>query len=163
MRSFSGVAGVLLVGLFASTSASASNESLTFRRTATGSIEAVVSGTTTGCDVFFYPSNAVTVEGGTVTITSLEASGDCPLPHTLTPYEVTADLGILAAQSYQVVWNQPFVAGNVVQVSAVLVPAAVVGGVAISAPTLSWWGLTVLTLMLGAFAGRHRNFIRSKI
>lgn len=150
--------------LLASASASASNESLSFRRTPSGSIEAVVSGTDSICDVIFLPPNQVTLEGETLTITSPDGGRDCPIPGGPSPYEIATDLGILLGERYVVVWNQP-VAGDVTyQVSAVLVPSAIVGGaVAMSAPTLSWWGLALLALVLGAFALRHRNFTRSKM
>jgi len=158
-----GIRCIFLACLFAPASALATDESLSFRRTASGSIEALVSGITTGCEYVFLPPNEVAVEGATLTITSPGVSGMCYLPHPPTRYSVTADLGILQAQRYQVVWNQPVEVGEALQLSAVLLPAAIVGGGAISAPTMSWWGLSVLTLVLGAFAGRHRNFTRSKI
>lgn len=150
--------------LLASASASASNESLSFRSTPSGSIEAIVSGTDSICDVIFLPSIQVTLEGETLTITSPDGLRFCPIPGAPRPYEVATDLGILRAQRYVVVWNQPIDGGVTHQVSAILVPSAIVGGaVAMSAPTLSWWGLAALALALGAFAIRHRNFTRSNI
>jgi len=166
MRSLSGVPGMLCVFLgclLASASASASNESLSFRRTASGSIEAVVSGTTDGCPPIFLPPDGVVAIGATLTITSQVAGGGCYLPHTPMPYSVTADLGILANQSYQVVWNQPFDAGAPLQLSAALSPAAIVGGTVAAAPALSWWGLAAMGLALGIFAVCHINFNRSRM
>lgn len=154
----------IFLGCFlVSASASASNESLSFRSTPSGSIEAVVTGTDGICDVVFLPTNQVTLEGATITITSPDGLRNCPLPGAPRPYEVATDLGILHEQRYDVVWNQPVSGGMTHQVSAVLVPAAIVGGaVAMPAPTLSWWGLALLTLVLGTFAVRHGKLTRSK-
>ena len=166
MRSLSGVLGiqcVFLGCLLASASVSASNESLSFKRTASGSIEAVVSGITDGCPPVFLPPNAIAVDGATVTITSSVESWLCFLPQAPVSYIVTGDLGILANQSYQVVWNQPFDAGAPLQLSGVLLPAAIVGGTVVAAPALSWWGLAVLGLALGMFAVCHINFSRPRI
>ncbi|MEO5561615.1 MAG: hypothetical protein ABIR10_18255 [Dokdonella sp.] len=155
---------VLLGCLFVSASASATDESLSFRRTASGSIEAVVSGRDNLCGEIFWPANQVTIEGGTITINSPEQQRDCSLPRDPPlPYSVTADLGTLPAQRYDVVWNQTLSVGGPLHVSGVLVPAAIGGAVAMSAPTLSWWGLALLALVLGAFALRHRNFVRPSI
>ena len=150
--------------IFASTPALAVDESLSFRRTASGSIEAVVSGGDNLCGEVFWPANQVTIEGGTITINSPERERDCSLPRDPPlPYSVTADLGTLPAQRYDVVWNQTLSVGGPLQVSGVLVPAAIGGTAAMSAPTLSWWGLAVLALVLGALALRHRNFTRPNI
>ncbi|MGN6519853.1 MAG: hypothetical protein ACTHK2_10565 [Dokdonella sp.] len=146
---------LFLGGLLASASASASNESLSFRRTPSGSIEAVVSGMTDGCPPVFLPPESIASAATTITITSYSESGLCSLPFTPIPYSVTADLGILANQTYQVIWIQPFDVGDPLQLSAVLVPAAIGGGAAAPVPALSWWGLAVLTLMLAALSLRR--------
>lgn len=155
---------VLFGCLFVSASASAFDESLSFRRTASGSIEAVVSGFNIGCAYDFLPPNQITLQGGTFTITAPTVIvRNCTIPTSHDPYSVTADLGILHGQSYDVVWNQPLDSGAVAQLTAVLSPSAIGGGVvAMPAPTLSWWGLALLAFVLSAFAMRHRHVARSK-
>jgi hypothetical protein len=143
--------------LLASTIASAFNESLSFRRTASGSIEAVVSGMTDLCGPVFYAPNEVSVEGATVAINSGDASVSCPLPASPRPYLVTADLGMLTGRSYQVVWSENW-SGTTLQISGELIPAALAGGgQPVSAPALSWPGLGLLTLALGVLASRQRR------
>lgn len=161
MRSRLGLFALLWLvffGLFASTSASAFDESLSFRRIAPGSIEATVSGLTDTCLPIFAPANEVAIEGASISITSIEGGSVCGLPlYPPLAYRVTADLGILTGQSYHVVWTQPLDNGTTLQLSANLNPAAVGGGQAVDAPTLSWWGLGILTFALGALAVRQRR------
>lgn len=149
----------LFCGLSASTIASASNESLSFRRTASGSIEAVVSGSTDTCDRVFLGPAEVTIEGTSIAIASPDGAVGCTIPiYPPRAYSVVADLGVLSSQSYHVVWSEAVDNGTMLQLSADLNPAAVGGGVqAVSAPTLSWWGLGLLTLALGVLATRQRR------
>lgn len=97
---------VLFGCLFVSASASAFDESLSFRRTSSGSIEAIVSGFNIGCAYVFLPPNQIAHQGTTVTIAAPTAIvRNCTIPTSYDPYNVTADLGILQGQSYDVVWN----------------------------------------------------------
>ncbi|HEY0231694.1 MAG TPA: hypothetical protein VGC55_10605 [Dokdonella sp.] len=58
--------------------------------------------------------------------------------------------------SYHVVWSEALDSGTTLQLSADLNPAAVGGGQAVSAPTLSWPALAGLTWALGALAWQRR-------
>ena len=157
MRSRLGLFALLWLvffGLFASTSASAFDESLSFRRTSSGSIEAVVSGLTDTCGFVFLSPAVATIQGSTISIISPDGSGLCSIPiYPPRAYSVATDLGILPGESYQVVWSEAVDNGTTLQLSATLTPAAITGGAAMPAPALSWIGLAVLALMLGVFAG----------
>lgn len=154
---------IVLGGLLASTTAWAYDESLSFRRSASGSIEAVVSGLDLGCAVVFAPPNQVTLQGSVYTVSAPEITvSDCFLPNGPGPYSVTADLGLPHGQRYDVVWNQPTDSGSL-QLTAVLVPANVVGAAPVSLPTLSLWALSALAFLLATFAVLQRRFTRSRM
>jgi hypothetical protein len=129
--------------------AQASEEILSFRQSSAGGIEAVVSGRNDGpgCAPEFVPPSSVVVNDAVVTITSPDIADSCTLPLPPVPYEVVADLGVLIGDRYDVTWEQ-----GPLSVSAVLVPAAVVGGPAAPVPMLSLPGILALLLSVIAFA-----------
>ena len=142
---------VLALLLLVSMPASAFNESLTFRRSANGSFQAVVSGLSDGpsCETEFVPPSDVQIAAATITITSPYESYACSIPQTATPYQVMADLGPLSGASYEVTWTE-----GELQLTGVLVPAAL--GTVFGAPTLTSWSLAALVMLLAAFA-LHRS------
>ncbi|MEP7042983.1 MAG: hypothetical protein ABI843_07960 [Dokdonella sp.] len=150
--------------MFASATVPASDESLSFRRAASRSIEAVVSGLTDTCDYVFLSPDEVTIEGTTITIVSPDSTGTCYMPaFPLRTYSGTADLGALAGERYSVFWNQPVNSGDTLQLTGSPTRAGIGGTAVISAPTLSWAGILFLMLGMGLVVRRHRNVGRSKI
>jgi hypothetical protein len=87
---------------------SAFNETLSFRRTPVGTIEAVVSGLSDGpaCQTEFVPPNSVVVAGNIVAINSPYFSHLCGIPFPPNPYAISVDLGALAGGPYQVTWTE---------------------------------------------------------
>src|ERR1019366_3861855 len=88
---------IVLLLMMPSASLFAYNESLAFRRTPSGTIEAVVYGLSDGpaCQTEFVPPNSVLVSGSTITITSPYTAYTCGIPPPPAPYQVAADLGVL--------------------------------------------------------------------
>jgi hypothetical protein len=136
--------------LLLSHGALASNESLTFRRATNGHIEAVVSGLDDGPGCLLLEFTAplpVTITGNTIVITSSFIPTSCTIPlFPLVPYQVVADLGILALGIYQVTWTQGPIA-----LSAQLVPAALAPEVI---PTTSGTALIPMSLLISFIAAR---------
>lgn len=112
----------LLMLMTISHSAFAFDESLSFRASANGNIEAVVSGLSDGpgCQSEFLAPTSVEVNGSVITITSPPDPDLCALPFEPKPYRVVANLGHLAGQSYQVTWSQ----GSALRLTGQLVPSA---------------------------------------
>ena len=148
MKTSGGVKGTLALLTIAvsllSTPAMADSESLSFRRTPSGEIEAVVSGLLTNeCGFRFLAPTSVTIVGGSIAIVSPNIP---PLPCFTPivpprPYEIVANLGLLPASSYAVTWTQ----GPTV-LSAQLSPADLAP---VAVPTLGQYALILTALALG--------------
>jgi hypothetical protein len=137
---------ITLLLMLPSASLFAYSETLSFRRTPSGTIEAVVSGYNDGpfCETEFVPPTSISISGTTISIESPYTAYFCGLPFTPSRYSVTADLGALTGGPYQVTWTE-----GPLSVSGTLVPDSLVP---ISIPTLSTFALTVLALVLVAVA-----------
>lgn len=135
----------LVVGLMSAFApAHALDESLSFRPSPIGGIEAVVSGRSDGpgCEVEFLPPSSIEVDGTSISIASPYDDRGCFLPMAPVPYEVVAELGVLAAPSYDVTWTQ-----NSLELHGTLVPGSLAGGI-VALPMLSPAALIVLGLLL---------------
>ncbi len=139
----------LVVGLMSAFApAHALDEALSFRRSPLGGFEAVVSGRSDGpgCELEFLPPASVQVDGTSISITSPFDDRGCFLPMAPVPYQVVAELGVLAAPSYDVTWTQ-----NSLQLSGTLVTGSVGG--AVSLPAISSWYMAILVLSLFGSGG----------
>jgi hypothetical protein len=140
------IAFVFFLG-FGCVSSYANNETLSFRYTAQGTIEAVVSESRIYCKYnFFEPSNSVSINGNIIAITSQPYGSYACFPLELPGrYEVVANLGKLNASVYQVTWSQPLFSGGALMISASLVPSSLMP---VSIPTLSWPSLIALAMQI---------------
>jgi hypothetical protein len=149
-------ASFVIVLTIAAQPARALNESLFFRLTSSGEVEAVVAGDNAGgCAARFLPPTSIAIIGNVVTI----VSPDLPLNPCVPPgppyprFEVVANLGTLTAPLYIVTWSQgPSV------LTAALSPAALAPQ---SVPTLGAGSLLATALLL-AFLGMRRNRLNYK-
>lgn len=129
------------------------NESLSFRRTPNGTIEAVVSGLSDGpaCETEFVPPNSLVVTGNVITINSPYIGYACPIPFPRSPYAIAVDLGALEGGPYQVTWTE----GPLV-VSGTLIPDSLPAPVGIPVSTPAAMVVMVLAIFLVS-AGRLRK------
>jgi hypothetical protein len=156
--------GFLLCLLAAGSSAYAYDDSLSFRSSPSGGVEAVVSGMSDGpdCRPEFEPPSSVQIVGASVVIDSPDEVRACFIPFAPVAYQVVAQLGVLAGPRYDVVWNQ-----GALQLTGVLIPAALAAAY-VPLPTLSrpWlfvFGLALLAVGLFTLSSAHRSRLRSKV
>jgi hypothetical protein len=126
-----------------SQSAVADSESLSFRLTSSGQVEAVVSGLRTNqCGFVFLPATSIAIVGNSISITSPNPPPPpCDMPIVPPqPYEVVANLGVLTEASYSVTWTKGVV------LSAQLVLASL-GPQAV--PALNTHGLVLIAMLIG--------------
>jgi hypothetical protein len=135
------------------------NETLSFRITPSGTIEAVVSGLNDGpsCQTEFVPPNSVIVGSNTITITSPYTFYFCGLPASPVHYEVVADLGVLTGSSYQVTWSE-----GPLMVSATLVPSALTPNDPNPVPAMSWPSIVMSALAVALAATWRQLKIRRR-
>lgn len=131
-------------------SALAFDEVLTFRFNAHGEVEAIVEGTTTGCEppsgLPFYSPKSITVTSSAILIMS-PLSGGCFIPVTARAYQAVANLGHLTGETYQVTWQIGLVPGIPARsLSATLNMSDLLATVA--APAMSAWALCALALSI---------------
>lgn len=133
------------------------DESLSFRASSSGGIEAVVSGLSDGpgCRPQLLPPSSVDIRGSSISITSPNDEPGCFIPQYSRPYEVVAELGVLPEPRYDVSWTD---ASDFLHVSG-SVATGNVSGVAVSLPVRSDWALILLAVVLLA-AGLARGFKR---
>jgi hypothetical protein len=91
-------------------SAFAYDEALSFERTIAGNYEAVISGTTNGCEdqsnTRFDPPTSISASGNAIAIVSpFTALGGCGVAPERQPYRTIANLGSLTDGEYQVNWS----------------------------------------------------------
>lgn len=131
--------------------AMADGESLSFRLTPSGEVEAVVSGLRTNhCGFTFVPATSTAIVGSSISINVPPPPCNMPIVPPQ-PYEVVANLGVLAGASYTVTWTQGVV------LSAQLVPAWLLPR---AIPALGTYGLmltAVLIALLGAGMANRRG------
>ncbi|HJT96672.1 MAG TPA: hypothetical protein VJ696_00010 [Rhodanobacteraceae bacterium] len=92
-----------------STTASALDESLSFRRTADHGLEAVIDGISDGpgCQQEYLSPTSLIIDETTIAISSPADETGCFLPLTPHPYRMIEPLGSLAGDRYDVIWTQP--------------------------------------------------------
>ena len=143
----------MFIFLFTASEASGYDETLSFRLTQTGTIEAVVSGVVHGfCDTGRWSEpTSITLTDNNIAIVSYVGEL-CGLPGPNVPYQVVANLGQLTLPLYGVTWS----AGSAT-LTALLQPSVL--ALAISVPTMTEIGLILtaaLIVMLATKAIRRR-------
>lgn len=138
----------------AAQSALAINETLYFRLTSSGAVEAVVAGEDYfGCIPRFLPPTSVAITGTSIAITSpvVPLLPCFPPPPPYPRYEVVANLGVLSAPLYSVTWTM----GPTV-LSASLSPGSLSPQ---GIPTLGNFTLLTMTLLIAFFGMRRARRI----
>ena len=126
------------------------NEALTFRVVGNGHVVAVVSGLDDGPGCLlqeFHRPESIIVTGNSIAITSNANVGFCTIPlFPLVPYEVVADLGVLAPGVYQITWTQGPVVLSAQFAATALAPEPI--------PTMSFAALLTLALSISFITTR---------